>query len=125
MPGYIHPSAWYWNKKTKNIATSLHCNGIEPRVHGNKRRLPHTLSSVEYVIHFLLQYSEQHALLLPGRIPGYSTDVIKLLPSSTSKRKVWQIYLSDTQHSDDVKSVAYRTFCLLSANSYFSHLSKV
>ena len=55
------------------------------------------------MIHFLLQYSEQYALLLPVRVPWYSRDDIKVLPFSTSKRKFGKF----------LKPVAYRTFCLL------------
>ena len=40
------------------------------------------------MVKFLQNYAEENALLLPGRIPGYKRDDIKLLPSSRSKR-VW------------------------------------
>ena len=76
-------------KRLKNIRKAFHQDGVQPRVHGNTRRLPKhtlTLESVEYVVRFLLNYFEQHRLLLPGRVPGYARDDIKLLPSSTSKR---------------------------------------
>ena len=35
---------------------------------------------------FLKSYTEENAILLPGRIPGYKRDDIKLLPSSCSKK---------------------------------------
>ena len=55
-------------KRLRNLALSLRENGLTPRVHGNSRRQPkHSLSyqSIEYVVGFLLNYYEQHALL-PG-----------------------------------------------------------
>lgn len=63
-------------------------NGLETRVHGNRKRLPHNYISIEAVnkiVKFLQNYTEENAILLPGRIPGYKRDDIKLLPSSCSK----------------------------------------
>ena len=87
-------------------------------MHGNTKRLPkHTLtralSSVEYVIRFLLNFCEHHGLLLPGRVPGYSRTDIKLLPSSTSKRGIWRTYREAAEQDTTVHSVAYTTFCCL------------
>ena len=103
-------------KRLRNISKALRLNGIAPRVHGNTRRLPkNTLSkeSVEYVVCFLLNYSEQHGLFLPGRVPGYARDDIKLLPSSKSKRGIWRIYYEAAEQDPSVHAVAYTTFCRL------------
>ena len=100
----------------KNIKHSLASDGVGFRVHGNAKRLPkHTLSldSVEYVIRFLLNYTQQHRVLLPGRVPGYSRDDIKLIPSSVSKRGIWKVYHEAAQKADSIHAVAYTTFCLL------------
>ena len=67
-------------KRLKNLLKSFKENGLTPRVHGNIRRKPkHALSfaSTEYVVRFLHTYAEQHDLLLPGRIPGYSRSDIQ------------------------------------------------
>lgn len=64
-------------------------NGLEPRTHKNYKRLPsHTLSfdDITRIVKFLEQYAEQHAILLPGRVPNHKRDDVKLLPSSTSKK---------------------------------------
>ena len=103
-------------KRFKNLLKSLKENGLSPRVHGNTNRKPkHALSyaSTEYVIRFLLTYAEQHALLLPGRIPGYSHSDIQLLPSSVSKQSVWRVCHEAAEAIDTVHAVAYTTFCLL------------
>ena len=64
-------------------------NGMETRVHKNTRRLPYNALSfdeITSVIKFIENYAEQHAILLPGRVPAYKRDDMKLLPSSTSKK---------------------------------------
>ena len=52
----------------------------------------------------------KNAILLPGRIPGYKRDDIKLLPSSCTKRAVWLLY-QESATSLTLRSVAYTTFC--------------
>ena len=76
-------------KRHNNLLASLKKNGLTPRIHGNTNRVPHnalSLSSVEYFMKFLVNYADENAILLPGRIPGYHKTDIKLLPSSVSKR---------------------------------------
>ena len=65
------------------------------------------------MVRFLLNYSEQHGLLLPGRVPGYARDDIKLLPSSKSKRGIWRIYRQAAEQDTSIQAVAYTTFCRL------------
>lgn len=63
--------------------------GLTFRQHGNHNRLPHNAMSFEdtkYVLRFLQNYAELHAILLPGRIPSYKRDDLVLLPSSTTKK---------------------------------------
>lgn len=66
--------------------------------------------SVVFLNH--LRFTE-HGLLLPGRVPGYKKDDVKLLPSSTTKKSVRQTYVIATQNSPAVQCVAYTTFCCL------------
>ena len=104
------------SKRLKNLKRSLTEKGLTPRVHGNSKRKPSnalSYSSTEVVVRFLFSYTEQHALQLPGRIPGYSRSDIQLLPSSVSKRTVWRVYHEATEVVDTVHAVAYTTFCLL------------
>ena len=64
-------------------------NGISARVHKNTGRLPVNALSYDQqlnIVKFLENYAEANAILLPGRIPGYKRDDLKLLPSSCSKR---------------------------------------
>ena len=96
----------------KNLKRSLQSHGLATRSHGNLKRSPAhalSLSSTEFVIIFLLNYAEQDALLLPGRVPGYSRSDIKLLPSSISKHRIWRVY-QEAATSDSARVVGYSTF---------------
>ena len=69
--------------------------GIYPRTHGNMKRMPsNTLphSTTVDIKAFILKYIEENGVLLPGRIPGYKNDEIKLLSSCESKMGVWKCY---------------------------------
>ena len=69
----------------------LYSKGLVPRIHGHSSRTaPNALvlEDVRSIIAFILEYTEAHGILLPGRIPGYKRDDIQLLPSSTTKRAV-------------------------------------
>lgn len=104
-------------KRFKNIKSSLLENGLSPRVHGNTKRLPANTTSfadIQHVVKYIINYAETHAILLPGRIPGYKRSDLQLLPSSTTKHNVWLLFcdslesLSTTHHR-----VAYSTFCIM------------
>ena len=100
---HIFCPAFHWCKETKKSISHFIENGIAPRIITG--RLPsHTLplKSAEYVVRFLLNYSEENALLLPGRVPGYSRSDLKLLPSSLSKRGILRIYHSAASLEDNI-----------------------
>ena len=87
-------------------------NGMCPR--GRAKVLPHNttkLSDIKNVVWYILQYVEDHAILLPGRIPGYKRDDLQLLPSSTTKREVWNIYHCTASADTDPKAIGYSLFC--------------
>lgn len=96
-----------------NIKASCSENGLVPRVHGNTRRLPvHALSfdDVSRIVSFIKNYAEDHAVLLPGRIPGYKRSDLQLLPCSTTRSSVWKEY-SSVSNQLQQHGVAYSTFC--------------
>ena len=102
--------------RCKNLKKSLRSNGLSTRCHGNLKRSPAhalSLSSTEFVVRFVLNYAEQNALLLPGRVPGYSRSDIKLLPSSVSKRGIWKVYQAAAISDSSVSTVGYSTFTRL------------
>ena len=64
-------------------------NGISTREHGNNGNHPKhalTFSMILGILQFIQNYAEQHAILLPGRIPGFKQDNVKVLPSSDTKK---------------------------------------
>jgi len=64
------------------VKNSYMTNGLKHRMHGNTRCLPHNYSHslITGVIKFLLNYAEENAILLPGRISGYKYNDLKILP---------------------------------------------
>ena len=100
-------------KKYEALKKYYHKNGIAIRQHGNEGRLPaNTLArdDIDKLLTFLDNYSEENAILLPGRIPGYKRDDCKLLPSSTTKRMIWLKY-KDSIVKCGSQFAAYTTFC--------------
>lgn len=86
--------------------------GISPRTHGNCKRLPsNTLPTtvVEDVKLFLTNYVEENAISLPGRIPGYKSDDIKLLSASETKMSVWRDFVAACTASEK-QAVSYSKF---------------
>ena len=56
--------------------------------------------------------TEANAMVLPGRVPGYKRSDIQLLPSSTTKHKVWELY-QEAAAVGSTRSVCYSVFTSL------------
>ena len=80
--------------RLKAIRAQYIREGLVPRVHGHTGRVALVLEEVKGILTFVMHYVETNAILLPGRIPGYKRDDIKLLPFSCTKRAVWLLCLS-------------------------------
>ncbi|ELU02793.1 hypothetical protein CAPTEDRAFT_215576 [Capitella teleta] len=67
---------------------------IEKKCGGRKNTLKPALTyeQIREVVAFLINYLEEHALHLPGRVPGYRKDDITLLPISHTKTVVYKTY---------------------------------
>lgn len=61
---------------------------------------------VEDVNTFRTNYVEENTISLPGRIPGYKNNDIKLLSSSETKMSVWRDYTAVCTASEK-QSVSY------------------
>ena len=75
--------------RVKHVKASYITHGLATRTHGNSNKLPaNTLfyRSTCYLVKFVQNYAEQNAILLPGRIPQFKRDDVKLLPCSDSKK---------------------------------------
>ena len=63
-------------------------------------------------LHFIVlphNLPDSNAMLLPGRVPGYKDSDVKLLPSSTTKHAIWELYIQAAATSL-MRAVAYPTF---------------
>ena len=83
---FLHGIGREWLKAVKKHYKE---EGLQVRQHGNSKRTPHhamPFAAIRNVVSFLCNYAEENAILLPGRIPAYKRDDIKLLPSSCSKK---------------------------------------
>lgn len=87
-------------RRFDNLKEHFRVNGLLPRTHGNKGRLPkHTcsLDLVTGVVTFIENFAQEHAIALPGRIPGFKRTDIKVLPSSETKASVFRLYEQSAQ----------------------------
>ena len=80
----------------KLYALAKHCKtgGPVPRQlrAGGRKNNTASLALVDTErVHFK-QYAEDHAVSLPGRVPGFKRDDIRLLPSSCPKSQVCRLY---------------------------------
>ena len=79
-------------------------HGIILRMHGNTRKQqgnthPHLVS--QNVHSFLTNYVEANAIVLPGRIPCFKRDDVKVLSFSDTKASVWQVYSAACEASGE------------------------
>ncbi len=98
--------------KFTSIKSSWLENGLRPRQ--RQHTTPHNVTSssdVQQVVRFILNYAEDNAILLPGRIPGYKCDDMQLLPSSVTKREVWELYHETAASRESSLAVCYSLFC--------------
>ena len=67
-------------------------------------------ADISRVVAFLVNFAEDHALMLPGRIPGFKRFDIKLLPSHYTKACVWRKYVAAMEAAGEraVKVDAFR-----------------
>ena len=75
--------------KVQALKTHFSENGLTVRMHVNTQKCPHntlTFDRVLNLLRFIQNYSEQNAILLPGRIPGFKLDNIKVLPTPGCKK---------------------------------------
>lgn len=96
----------------RNLREHYEANGLVPRTHGNTKRLPWnslSQSSTEDIKSFIENYAEENAFSLPGRIPGYKDDDIRLLSSCETKTHVWKSYVS-TCETAGKKSIGLTKF---------------
>lgn len=70
-------------------------NGLTLQAHGNSKRLLSSATStetVERVVKFIKNVAEEQALLLPGRVPGFKSIDVKLLPPNLTKQSLEEVF---------------------------------
>ena len=74
--------------RLQNIRDHYKEEALQAGIHKNTKCSPYHVmpfDATSYVLTFLENYAEENAILLPGRIPAYKRDDIKLLPPNPSK----------------------------------------
>ena len=102
------------HKRLECIKATWMVNGLGPR--NRVQHLPYNttpLSDIQQFVQFVWRYAEENAILLPGRIPGYKRDDIQLLPSSTTKHNIWELYHRTASELEGARAVCYSLFCRL------------
>ena len=106
---FLHSTGRFVFKSLKKSSREI---GMQERIHGNTRKAPHNAFTfdIKHATTFIVNYAEEHAIQLPGRIPGYKRTDLQLLPCSTTKRSVW-IQYSAVAAQVHLRSFSYRSFC--------------
>ena len=102
------------HKRLECIKATWMVNGLGPR--NRVQHLPYNttpLSNIQQFVQFVLRYAEENTILFPGRIPGYKRDDVQLLPSSTTKHNIWELYHRTASESEGARAVCYSLFCRL------------
>lgn len=81
-----------------NLKKHFKSNGVTPRVHGLNGKQPYRFvrlyseSTIGDVVGFLKTLAEKIAIPQPGRLPNYKDFSVMKLPSSETKRSVYERY---------------------------------
>jgi len=96
--------------KLTNLKKWYLANGIYPRKKksGGRRKTALSFDEIKRVSRFIINFAEQHSIILPGRIPGFKRDDVKVLPSCETKASVWRYYKAASMQGERI--VRYSTF---------------
>ena len=75
-------------KRLTALKIHLNVEGVTERLHGNTTRVPvnaTTYEQSEKLKLFIENYANVNAVNVPGRIPGYNSGKLMLLPTSQNK----------------------------------------
>lgn len=87
-------------------------HGMVPRKKrsGGRNKIALKLEDIQAVSRFILNFADQHSLILPGRVPGFKRSDVRILPSCETKASVWRLYkLSAEPGQRVVKLSTFRT----------------
>uniref|UniRef100_X1ZI71 Uncharacterized protein n=2 Tax=Capitella teleta TaxID=283909 RepID=X1ZI71_CAPTE len=93
-----------------NVIMEYFC-GNEDSDDVGRRKTALVLEDVKHLVSFIVNYADQNALVLPGRVPGFARDDIKILPSSTTKVLIWRLYFDcPVPEGSEARKVKLSTF---------------
>ena len=99
------------NQGYSSVHPELYRQEIKPPVHVHEDT--HSVMIYRlYMYTLLINTTEANATVLPVRIPGYKSSDIQLLPSSTTKHQVWDLY-QEAAIVHSMRAVSYATFTSL------------
>ena len=108
------------DKRLKNLKAHFKENNVSTRMHGNTKKLPVNVTKVEDVEDcksFIDNFVLSNSINLPGRIPGYKSENILLLPTSHTKTFVHSKY-KEACESAGKTIVSYYVFRHIWANFF-------
>ncbi|ELU12411.1 hypothetical protein CAPTEDRAFT_185297, partial [Capitella teleta] len=70
------------------------------------------LEDVRHVVTFITNLADEQGMALPGRINGFPRAAVKMLPSSMTKKSIWEKYYS-IEPPAGVHRVKYTSFITL------------
>lgn len=59
---------------------------------GGRQKTALSFAEIQRISKFILNFAEQHSIMLPGRIPGFKRDDVKVLLSFETKSSIWRKY---------------------------------
>jgi len=84
------------DKVYRSLKSTLVTQGIMPKPHQNTVKLPavraHSLETRERAVRFLENFAIMHAVVLPGRVPGFKNPDLLLLPCEFTKTRIHAKY---------------------------------
>ena len=83
-----------WNQKW------YRSNGVQPKENRNAGRnntRAFSFEDLKRTVAFVSNYADDHGMVMPGRVPGFKRDDIKLMPSSETKVNVYKAYRTAMQ----------------------------
>ena len=100
-----------------SVVKHLCTNGVVPRTHGNKGKLPkHAMKfdEITQVVDFIKRHADIHAVPSPGQLPKLHDYPVMKLPSDVSKATVYRDYVTASKALQDtgeeVRIISYRQF---------------
>ena len=79
---------------------------------GGRMKMALQLQDVKHVTEYLMNFADQHGMVLPGRVPGFARDDLRVLPSHFTRKAIWQWY-DEADTPALIRKVKLRAFCQL------------